>query len=691
MNDKHTEATLFWDNKGQPHSTRFDDIYFSADNGLEESRYVFLQHNRLAERFRALPATGDFIIGETGFGTGLNFLATWQLWEASAPRAARLHVISVEKYPLAAADMAQAHQLWPTLQCYSTQLLNRYQRNACGQHLPCWHYYQFGKVTLTLIIDEANSGLGQLLAHPHPRFAQPLWQGVDAWFLDGFAPAKNPDMWCPALFNTLGRLSKATTTLSTFTAAGSVKRGLQAAGFSLKKVPGFGRKREMLSACYSGHSAKTDRQTPTAKTKKLPSPWTVISNGTSARQTQKIAVIGAGLAGCHTAYALAQRAFEVTIIDSKAGAAQATSGNPQGVLYTKLSAHRNPLSDFNLACLLWAQTLYQDFWSQADDSDGKACGLLQLSYQDALLSAHQHLAEHYKGASAVHYLDAASASQIANITLDKPGLYFPYCGWLNPRAVCHWLLQHTGISPLYSTQVGALIQRQNGWQLQGQQFEGQPWYSEQFDAVVIANAQDAQTFAQTQWLPTQSVRGQISYLPLTTALANLQTVVCGDGYIAPACRPVHRAGLQTMGASYNTEDTSLTVSASEHRSNQARLQALLPPITQADPIGGRVGLRCTSPDYLPMAGPVAHYQDFVENYRSLGVDSRQFIAQAGRYYPGLYSNIAHGSRGLAYTPLCAQLVAAQISGTPAPVPQAMADALNPGRFIIRDLQRRKCV
>lgn len=698
-------TTLRWNNQGQPQSTQFNDVYFSADNGLEESRCVFLQHNHLAERLRALPTTGDFIIGETGFGTGLNFLATWQQWEQIAPPAARLHFISVEKYPLTPTDMAQAHKLWPELQKYSQQLLPLYKRNHTGQHLPCWQHFRFGTITLTLILDDATAGLTQLLAHPHPAFSQTPWQGVDAWFLDGFAPAKNPDMWCEKLFNTLSRLSKPSTTLATFTAAGSVKRGLQTAGFSIKKVPGFGRKREMLTACYDAKPPWAPTTPDSRKKQKINSPWTVVSTDTTAGKKQKMAVIGAGLAGCHTAYALAQQGLEVTLIDSQSQPAQGASGNPQGILYAKLSAHSNMLSDFNLACLLTAQTHYQHFWLQAKPADGEPCGLLQLSHRPTLLNTHRQLMDSCAGATLVDYVDANTASNIANMTLDKPGLYFPYCGWLNPRAVCQWLLHNTEATVLSSTTVTALHYQEQGqkkgqWQLKGQKTTGEPWRSDGFDGVVIANAQDAQAFSQTQWLPTKPIRGQISYLPSAPDLAPLQTVICGEGYIAPATSNFNTSNpnknnaatnqrFHSIGASYTFNNTSLTLSTAEHHSNQALIGALIPKFQRRTPIGGRAALRCTSPDYLPLVGPVAHRQDFMEDYQDLSRDGRHFIAQAGRYHPGLYINIAHGSRGLAYTPLCAHILAAQICARPLPIPQAMADALNPGRFIIRGLQRKK--
>ena len=257
MSQQH--AQLDWIS-GQPHSTEYDDIYFSVDNGLEETRHVFLAGNRLHERWQQLADNGTtgaiFTIAETGFGTGLNFLCAWQAWnthfahrnlhvgQGANPNAIqnadcatpRLHFISTELHPLTQADLAAALALWPELAPYSSQLVAQYQYIAAG-----WHGLEFdaGRVTLTLLVGEVASTLPQLRAK------------VDAWFLDGFSPAKNPAMWQASLYAQMARLSVPDTTFSTFTSAGMVRRGLQEAGFQVTKVHGFGRKREMLSGKYA--------------------------------------------------------------------------------------------------------------------------------------------------------------------------------------------------------------------------------------------------------------------------------------------------------------------------------------------------------------------------------------------------------------------------------------------------------
>jgi tRNA 5-methylaminomethyl-2-thiouridine biosynthesis bifunctional protein len=215
----------------------FDDVYFSDKSGLDETRYVFIEQNRLAERFAALPADGRLVIGETGFGTGLNFLCAWQLFEQHAVAGARLHFVSVEKYPFSPADLQRALALWPELKPFADQLLAHYVAIHQGfQRLTLAN----GRVTLTLLIGDALEQLPQLDAQ------------IDAWFLDGFAPAKNPDMWTAELFVELARLAAPGSTISTFTSTGWVRRLLNAAGFKMKRTPGIGHKWEILRGAFLG-------------------------------------------------------------------------------------------------------------------------------------------------------------------------------------------------------------------------------------------------------------------------------------------------------------------------------------------------------------------------------------------------------------------------------------------------------
>lgn len=234
-------ALIEWRN-GQPYAPAFDDVYFSSDNGLLESDYVFLQGNDLAARWQTMQ-TQNFTIAETGFGTGLNFLCAAQLWLKTAPATASLHFISVEKYPLSLEDITRALQLWPALATLSTPLLEQYAELSNGA--PSVQLYA-QRIHLSLLLGDASDCLAQL------TLASSAMPAIDAWFLDGFTPARNPAMWQPALFTQMAALSTPKTTFATFSSAGIVRRGLIAAGFSVSKKSGFGKKREMIHGSFSG-------------------------------------------------------------------------------------------------------------------------------------------------------------------------------------------------------------------------------------------------------------------------------------------------------------------------------------------------------------------------------------------------------------------------------------------------------
>ncbi len=215
---------LRWED-GVPVSTRFDDPYYSRDDGLAETRHVFHDGCGLPERWQN---SSPFRIAELGFGTGLNFCATLKLWRETAPAEGLLEFVSFELYPLKAEEIGQALSCWPELRDESAELVEKWQ--------PLNGVMDFGTARLTLVTGDIRETL-------------PIWPGrADAWFLDGFAPARNPEMWEEAVLNGIARHSNPGATLSTYSAAGHVRRGLAASGFDVRRVKGYGRKREMINA-----------------------------------------------------------------------------------------------------------------------------------------------------------------------------------------------------------------------------------------------------------------------------------------------------------------------------------------------------------------------------------------------------------------------------------------------------------
>jgi len=654
-----THAQLDWDDQGRPHSRVFDDVYFSDKSGLEETRYVFLEQNRLQERFAALPVGGRLVIGETGFGTGLNFLCAWQLFEQHAVAGARLHFVSVEKYPLSHADLQRALALWPELAAFADQLLAQYVAIHQGfQRL----VLDNGRVTLTLLIGDALEQLPQLDAQ------------VDAWFLDGFAPAKNPDMWTAELFAELARLAAPGSTISTFTSTGWVRRLINAAGFKMKRTPGIGHKWEILRGEFLDWPAET----PVAAAVK---PW--FARPPVVGDERRVLVIGGGLAGCATAASLAARGWQVSLLERHAGLAEEASGNPQGVLYLKLSAHGTALSQMIVSGFGHTRRLLEHL-QRGVDWDG--CGVLQLAFNAKEAERQAQLAAAF-APDLLHLLDQPQAEARAGIALEHGGLYYPEGGWVHPPALCQWQAKHPGIKVLTHHDVLELRKADGHWQA---------WDGEHLLAhapvVVLAGAAEVQRFAPSAGLPLKRIRGQITCLAQTAASQALSTVVCAEGYVAPA-----RLGEHTLGASFDFKSFDLTPTAADHAGNLAMLEEISPDLCQrlgadqlaADQLQGRAAFRCTSPDYLPIVGPLADPQLFAEAYGVLSKDARQVPDTPCPWLDGLYVNSGHGSRGLITAPLSGELLAAWLDNEPLPLPRSVAEACHPNRFALRALIRGK--
>ena len=646
----HTQ--LDWDEQGQPRSRSFDDVYFSRASGLGETRHVFLDGNHLPQRFAALQSGEQLCIGETGFGTGLNFLCTWQLFEQQAAPDARLHFVSVEKFPLQSADLQRALALWPELATQADQLLAQYLAIHPGfQRL----VFAGGRVVLTLMIGDVLDMLPELDAH------------IDAWFLDGFSPAKNPQMWSPELFGQLARLSAPQASLATFTSAGFVRRALNQAGFVMRRIKGYGSKWEMLV----GHLP--------AQTTTVGKPWFARPGFKPSQRTAL--VIGAGLAGCASAASLAARGWQVTLLERHAELAAEASGNPQGVLYMKLSAHGTVLSQLILSGFGYTRRLLPQL---PQITDWQACGVLQLGF-DAVEQARQAALTAIFADDLLHTVDQAQAQALAGVKLPAGGLFFPEAGWVNPPGLCQLMANHPNIQLRTHQHALELRKTADGWQV---------WQGEQLLAtaavVVLAGAADVCQFTQTAHLPLKRIRGQISYLPATATSQALQTVVCAEGYVAPA-----RHGMHTLGASFDFKRDDLELCTEEHLGNLQLLDAISSDLAERlhdaelDPatLRGRAAFRCTTPDYLPLIGPLADHQAFLQCYAELAKNARKTPQTDCPWLDGLYLNSAHGSRGLITAPLAAELLAAWLDDEPLPLPRSVAEACHPNRFSVRTLVR----
>ena len=405
-------AALHWSDTGAPLSATYGDVYYSQDNGLEESRQVFLQGNDLPQRWCDC-SRPHFCIGELGFGTGLNFLLTWQAWRQQPAPRPDLHYLSIEQHPLTPQDLSRALTAWPELQDLATALLDVYPGLLPGQHRIL---LEGGRVRLDLWWEDAGLALPDLAGR-----AQPL---VDAWYLDGFAPARNQAMWTAPVLHAIAALSRPGARFATFTAAGQVRRDLAVAGFTVNKVPGYGRKRECLRGVIE-HPRAPEDQFDVA-------PWDLPS--AAQLRPEHVLIVGGGLAGCTTAAALASRGIAVTLLEQGV-LSSAGSGNDQGILYTRLSRRHSPLADFSLQSFQFATTFYRMLFAAGAltaPQDGALCGSFTQSDNSSDLTA---LAAALQGLEELaQVLTAEQASELLGLDQPKAGYWYPRAGWLCPAA-----------------------------------------------------------------------------------------------------------------------------------------------------------------------------------------------------------------------------------------------------------------
>lgn len=640
-----SHAQVIWDHE-QPISAQFDDVYFCKGQGLAESRYIYIERNQLPDRFRQLTSGQRFTIVETGFGSGLNALLTAQHFNALAPKDAQLHFISTELYPLSHEDLSRALQNFPSLQQFIEPLLNGYHTEGEALQLKLTD-----NVSLTILWGDAQTRLTTLV------------EPVDAWFLDGFAPAKNPQMWQDGLFQTMARLRKPTTSYATFSAAAVVKNGVKSAGFTVIKQPGFGKKRDMIHGHVTPSSASQ--------------PW--FSHAPHVNREKTVVVVGAGIAGASTAYALAKRGWQVTVLERREAVAMEGSGNPQGVLYAKLSANDTPLSQFIVHGYHYSLELLKSLNIQ----EANRCGIVQLSTSSKVDLRYQALGEQHNE-SFLRYLNAAQLSELSGLALEQNGLFYPEAGWVNPPALCRGLLDHPNITVHTEQAVIVLDKQPVGWQIRTQQ---QTWQS---NTVVITQGIHGAQFPALQHLPLKKIRGQITVVKATTASRKLSSCVCGEGYIIPEVDGHH-----TLGATFNFNEESLALNAADHAENLRMLQDHFPAMHTAlggDAIeisDGRANFRCTSPDYLPIIGPVVDVPSFIETFAALRKNRKHRFNVLPPYADGLYISAGHGSRGMISGPISGEILAAQINHEPSPIPQPLLEAIHPSRFLVRDLIRNK--
>ncbi|ELA08388.1 hypothetical protein MOMA_07501 [Moraxella macacae 0408225] len=687
---KMTCANLTWqtDNNGLsiPVSTDFADVYFCKENGLNESRYVFIEQNNLQNRLENLDDYQRFVIAEIGFGTGLNVLATWQLWQKitqkNPNKNSHLHIITTEKFPLTAKDLQQALAVWQELAPFSQQLLANYPPPLAGCHrLNFWQ----DRLTIDLWLGDACESLSQIIGH----------QKVDAWFLDGFAPACNSELWEKNLFSQIKRLSKATTTLSTFSVANIVKNNLKNQGFCLKKVKGFGKKREMLTAFFAKDDAQN--QTTAKQTthhlhqlkfqynKKIPPFWTKIpflqtqktrthtkqaktqnfvlpnihptdSKVKNSKKPLKISIIGAGVAGLSCAYALAMRGHDITIFDKNAPICGA-SGNIRGVLAPKLTALHRLQYDLHTIGFLASCRFYPALQNQTNFEILETTGCLDLLVHNRInLNKDFDFPKEFAS-----FYDANATKQHTNFALGQ-AIFTPKSGLIHTKNFAQAVLSLPNIRFIQAKLQS--FQQKN--QQIGLNFNNSD-LNQNADHLILTTA-----LATCDFLPQlkkfNHSRGQISWLPIDpkTAATLPNIPLKYGGYCAKFYDNHTKQNFVMLGASFVRDTLDTTAKLADLISNIKDLQNFIPDLANRAIFQqnlhnwqGRASIRCQTVDYLPLVGQVYH-ADFSTTSH-------------------LWTFCALGSKGYAYAPICSELIAGLICGEILPLSETMVKKLTPNR------------
>lgn len=588
MDPTAPSGPLVWREDGLPQSSLYGDVYFSSVDGLAETREVFLQGCDLPGRFGG---RRDFVVGELGFGSGLNIAALLDLWRREKADGARLRIFSIEAHPLDRDEAARILAHWPELGEAAQVLLDHWPGRARGFH-------RIDLPGFDAVLDLAVMDVVEALE---------AWDGgADAWFLDGFSPALNPAMWRDDVLAAVAARSAPGARAATFTVAGAVRRGLQAAGFEIAKRPGFGRKRERLEA-WLPPASDGDARPP-------------------AKRPERLAIIGAGIAGAALARAARAEGLSVTVIDDPDGVA--ASGNPAGLVTPALDAGGGPRAALYAQALARATALYA-----ATPDAVIAREVLQLASIER---------------------DAARFAAVARQDLFEPGAMTPLTpeetqarlGTATPalamaaaQVVAPPTIRAAWSGSVVAARVDRIERDQDGWRL----LDASGGLIARADCVALAGG--AASAALVSALPLRPVRGQASWTSGATTLP-----AAFGGYAIPT-----RDGV-LFGATHDRDDTAVDVRPEDHVRNLATLAKGLPGLAErleGAAFEGRAAVRATVPDHLPLAGARAD---------------------------GLLVLTGLGSRGLCLAPLLAEHLVARMLSIPSPLPRQLSHLVEPGRF-----------
>ncbi len=618
-------------NDKTPYSPRFEDVYFSPQSGIDESRYVYLEGSGALQSIQS--GCPEITISEIGFGVGLNFLLTLQEFKNSGA-SGKLNYFSFENHPVRKSSLEKLYEKYSDLREEFGLLIAEYPVLTPGIHLI---RLLNGKVSLYLCLGEAEELLSQtdFLA--------------DHWYWDGFAPSRNPDAFSESLFLQVRKHSKPGTKGASFTSAGWVRRTLAEQGFDVQKRNGFGHKRECITAEFKGEPAQTRKD-----------PWFSTHSQKRLLASMKTAVIGAGLAGSAIARALADRGHEVTVIDPN-GIAGRASSNPAGLFNAQLSKLPNPVSRFSQLSLVCLIRELERLGLR------KKTGILRTDIQDPAALARSDYPEDF-------------------YEVQSGGIYFPTCGIIAPRELCHARMDH----PLIRFQKDSLKEvRRTG---DGITLVLEELKSElQFDHIVYSLGADSKLETVSGFRdplhdlnPTRPIRGQIILAAPVSGSESLPHSLVEEGYATPLFDDLH-----LIGATYQAK--TILPDQEEIDTEALLLAARKWPefkfLGREQVRGTKTGYRLSTPDKLPMIGPLCDPEWLQRNYSRVLKGAKSIQAPPLESPPGEWLLTGLGSRGITYSSLGSEILAEWMTGNPVPLEQDLLEHIHSSRFFVRKLRK----
>ncbi|PHS26960.1 MAG: bifunctional tRNA (5-methylaminomethyl-2-thiouridine)(34)-methyltransferase MnmD/FAD-dependent 5-carboxymethylaminomethyl-2-thiouridine(34) oxidoreductase MnmC [Robiginitomaculum sp.] len=620
---------LNWSKGGVPHNLDHEDGYFSDQDGLNETCTVFLKGCHLPGMWQDKTR---FTIAELGFGTGLNFLQTWDLWRKSRPGGARLHFISIEGAPFGTDDLRRAHEAFTPLHDLAKKLRAQWPDNIKGVHRL---FFDEDGIALTLYFMDVDEAMPQMESH------------ADCWYLDGFAPSRNAAMWSGTVFTHMARLSRTGTRAATFSVAGAVRRGLQSAGFTITREPGHGRKRERLEAVFAGAPSPPLRR---------PSRPHALGNPA----IKSVLVIGGGIAGASIAHGFLRRGLNVTMI-CKAGLGDEASGNPAALVSPRLDLEDTPQTRFFRTAFHHAAKTYDALGDQI----WTPCGLIRRP-------AHPSDVQKFSRLVAARPLPETALCA----DKDGPGMSLPGAGTVIPtRAIAAM----TRDAHIIEGQVSTVTQKNGLWAALNQ--ENQPIAHADITVLALGSG----TLDPVSWLSFQYLKGQVSQ-------GMLDIPYGGPALLAESYALGRDNGSLVIGATFDEIERpgdDLFPNSKDQERNLAALRTLSPALFERldkTQITSRASVRATTPDQMPYVGSLIDVGDFLQRfcaYRHGFLDPKVGKAQM---LDNLFVLMGLGSRGFALAPILGEAIAAEALGEPSPLERVAAQAMHPARVLERRLK-----